>query len=98
MRKALAAVAAIVLLQIGAQAVAQSLTVGDLRAKGAAVLSAEEVKSLLTGATVRYDGPQFRVQFKMETNGRLFGSYEKLAGSASVGSLTGDWKVTEEGR
>ncbi len=37
----------------GMSAHAQESTVGDLKSKGATVLSAEEVKDLLSGATVR---------------------------------------------
>ena len=98
MRKALAAVGAAVLLSIAGQAGAQDITVGDLRTKGAVVLSADEVKSLLTGATVRYETAQYEIQFKMESGGKLIGSVQKRIGSAGGTSLTGDWKVTDDGR
>jgi hypothetical protein len=98
MRKALAAVSAIVLLHIGGQAGAQDVTVGDLRAKGAAVLSAEEVKALLIGATVRYESADFVTQYKIETNGKLVGSTQRRIGSAGGSTLFGDWKITDQGR
>jgi hypothetical protein len=98
MKKALAAVGAAVLLHIGGQAGAQDATVGDLRAKGAAVLSAEEVKALLIGNTVRYESANFVTQYKIETNGKLVGSAQRRIGTAGGSTLTGDWKVTDQGR
>jgi hypothetical protein len=98
MKNLLGAVGAIVLLHIGGQAGAQDATFGDLKAKGAAVLSAEEVKDLLTDAVVRYENAQFITQLKMYADSKLVGSTKRRIGSAGGASLTGDWKVTDEGR
>lgn len=98
MNRTLAAVGAFVFLNFAGQAGAQDFTIGELRAKDATVLSADELKSLMTGATVRYENAKFRTQFKMETNGKLVGSTQRTMGTAGGTTLTGDWKVTDQGQ
>ena len=61
------------------------------------MLSAEELKVLLSGATVRYETRDLETQMKLETDGILAGSTRKRFGSAGGTSLTGKWRVTDQG-
>jgi hypothetical protein len=46
-------------LMCSALSFAQDVTVGDLMAKGATYLSAEELKALLPGALLRYENAEY---------------------------------------
>jgi hypothetical protein len=82
----------------GISAHAQDVTVGEVKSKGATVLSAEEVKSLLSGATVSYENSRFRTQMKLDADGTVTGSSSNRIGSAGGSTIVGKWNVNDQGR
>jgi uncharacterized protein YcfJ len=81
-----------------AAAYAQELSVGDLKAKGAKVLSADEVKSLLVGANQSYENVQFVTQMTVNPDGSLNGSGRRRVGGGQTGMFRGKWNITDTGR
>lgn len=99
MKKCLAVAAAGLFLSVSAiSAYAQQVTVGELKSKGASVLSAEETKGLLTGATVRYENDQNETQMKLDAAGTLAGTARRRIGGSLGVSFGGEWRVGEDGR
>ena len=81
---------------VSSLAIAQEATVGELKAKGATVLSAEEVKGLVTGATVRYDGPKFTGQMQLDPSGSIAGSSQKrVAAAGRPSTFGGKWRMND---
>ena len=76
-------------------AYAQELTVADLKAKGAKVLNADEVKSLLVGANQSYENAQFVTQMTVNPDGSLNGSGRKRVGGGQTGMFRGKWNITD---
>lgn len=103
MNKALSApaIAFLFLLPVSIATAQEPMTVGDLKAKGATVLNAEEVKTLLVGATQRYENSQFATTMKVSPDGSLSGTSARRLGSSGGGGgsgFTGEWKVTDDGQ
>ena len=71
----------------------------DLKAKGAKVLNADEVKGLLVGANQSYENAQFITQMTVNADGSLNGSgRRRVGGSGHTGMFRGKWNITDSGR
>ena len=84
-----------------APASAQVVTLADIKGKGAAQLSAEELKQLMPGARVisRTHAGSTR-RWENETDGTLVASSDvigKGSGRAHPASGQGSWRVTDQG-
>ena len=96
MKQWLATALTFVLISVSAtQADAQEGTLGDLKTKGAKVLSAEEIKELLTGATVRFESDQFAMQMKLDASGSIAGSAVRRIGGSYTATLGGKCRITD---
>ena len=92
------AVIAIIALGFGSHTFAQEVTIGDLKAKGGTVLSAEELKALLPGAIARYETAEFVYQQKFEPDGSSTGSWQRrLGGAQQMVQFSATWSI-EDGR
>jgi hypothetical protein len=77
---------------------AQDVSVSELKAKGAKVLSADELKNVLSGAQVRYENAQYQTQMKLNSDGTLNGRSESTAGASSATrdlGYDGEWTITD---
>jgi hypothetical protein len=81
-----------------ASALAQDVTVAELKSKGAIVLSPEELKTFLPGKTARYEVPEFVYMVKLEPNGSLTGSHTRRLAGRQMKQFIGDWNLSDEGR
>ena len=80
-------------------AIGQDMSVGELKAKGAVVLSEQEVKGLLTGAQVRYENAQNETQMKLNADGSLQGVSKRRIGGRGAGNpYSGSWNINDQGR
>jgi len=92
-------IAAIVALAWACGAQAQELTVQEIKSKGGKQLAAEEVKTTLSGATLRYDFADAETQVRLKADGSLDGVAKRRVGSTGGGrAFSGTWNVTDEGR
>ena len=87
-------------LMCSALSFAQDVTVGDLMAKGARYLSAEELKALLPGALLRYENAEYVTSIKLNTDGSINGTAQKRIGASGGPNpgFTGEWRISDEGR
>lgn len=80
-------------------AAGQDVSVGELKAKGAVVLSEQDVKGLLTGAQVRYENVQNETQMKLNADGSLQGVSKRRIGGRGAGTpYSGSWNINDQGR
>jgi hypothetical protein len=70
-----------------------------LKSQGAKQLSAEEIKTTLSGASLRYEVADAETQVRLKADGSLDGVAKRRIGSTGGGrAFSGTWKVTDEGR
>jgi hypothetical protein len=99
MKKEFARIAAVVGLALCFDsAYAQEITVADLKSKGAVLLSAEELKAFLPGATARFETAEYAYQMKLEAGGTTSGSFMKRLGGRQMVQFVGDWNLSDDGR
>ena len=72
---------------------ADEMPFSDLKAKGATVLSEDEVKQLLTGATVRYESASNNTQMKLAADGSVQGFSTPRIGAAAATPFDGKWRI-----
>ena len=76
---------------------AQQATLGDVLDKGGQKLAADEVRTLLTGATIDFDTPQGgHYTLEPKPGDVLHGRYRTTMGG--YGSGAGNWNVAEDGK
>ena len=64
------------------------------------MLSAEQLKTLLPGALVRYENAENATSVKLNTDGSLNGRTDRRIGGSGGRNpgYEGEWTITEEGR
>ena len=99
MNKAALATTALLLGFSAAPAIGQGVAVGDLKAKGATVLSADDVKTLVAGSNVRYQNENFLTQITFNQDGTLAGTSTRTGGAGTSGlrSFRGRWELSDKG-
>ena len=73
-------------------------TIAEMKEKGAVQLSADDLKSLLTGATLRYEGRDSQTQMKLNANGSVAGSAQRRIGSERAAFFEGEWRISDDGQ
>src|SRR3982751_3682214 len=82
-----------------ASVLGQDMTVGELKSKGATMLTDADLKTLLPGVQVRYENAQYRTQMRLNADGTLAGrSDPRIGGTVTMNSgYNGEWRI-ENGR
>lgn len=76
---------------------AQQTTLGEILDKGGRKLAAEEVRALLTGATIDFDTPQGgHFTLEPKPGDVLHGRYRTTIGGHAAGA--GNWSVADDGK
>jgi hypothetical protein len=100
MNALLPAVAICIVMSWAVPANAEGVQVGELKSKGAAVLSVEEMKALLSGTRVRWQNDLVLTQMDVNGDGTVAGSTTRTGGAGASGivNFRGDWRFSEQGR
>jgi hypothetical protein len=81
-----------------APAFAQEMTVADLKAKGGAPVAGDDLKTLLSGATLRYELTSGNTEMRLKPDGTLDGIARRSIGGGAGNSYNGTWRISEDGR
>jgi hypothetical protein len=81
-----------------APALAQEILLGDVKAKGGAPLTKDELNALIPGATVYRSGRDADANWSNQTDGKLIGSSQGRTHAGKRGTARGSWRVTDDGK
>jgi hypothetical protein len=97
MKKAIAL--ALVLAGLSVAGYAQESAPIDLQAKGAKVLTKDEVAAVFKGATVQWTTPNgVNNQRKFAADGSFVGNFINPSRTSGGVSVSGTWKITDDGK